>query len=117
MKTNKNKKVGKRRRGKKSKPRVRATYAVSGGRVISATEAARTFSELLDRVCYRGETFVIERGGEPVCEVSHVKPPRFTGTDLLALLNSLPRPDTAFWTAVDEATREKPKVPDSPWEH
>ena len=41
--------------------RVRSTG--KGSRIISATEAARSFSELLDRVCYRGETFIIERGG------------------------------------------------------
>ena len=31
--------------------------SIKGSRVISATEAARSFSELLDRVGYRGETF------------------------------------------------------------
>jgi antitoxin (DNA-binding transcriptional repressor) of toxin-antitoxin stability system len=87
-----------------------------GSRVISATEAARTFSELLDRICYRGETFVIERGGEPVCEMSHVKPPRFTGADFLTLLHSLPKPDPGFWDAVQDATKQEPTVPESPWE-
>jgi antitoxin (DNA-binding transcriptional repressor) of toxin-antitoxin stability system len=100
----------------KPKPRVRAGRSATGSRVISATEAARSFSELLDRVCYRGETFVIERGGEPVCEISHVKPMRFTGADLLTLLHSLPKPDPAFWKAVEKATRQKPAVPKSPWE-
>ena len=87
-----------------------------GSRVISATEAARTFSELLDRICYRGETFVIERGGEPVCEMSHVKPPRFTSADFLTLLHSLPKPDPGFWDAVDDSTKQEPSVPESPWE-
>jgi hypothetical protein len=39
---------------------------------ISATEAARTFSDILNRVRYRGEAFVVERGGEPVCRISPV---------------------------------------------
>lgn len=105
-----------RRKKIKTKPRVRAAHSAKGSRVISATEAARSFSELLDRVCYRGETFVIERGGEPVCEISHVKPMRFTGADFLALLHSLPKPDPAFWNAVEKATRQEPAVPESPWE-
>jgi prevent-host-death family protein len=36
---------------------------------ISATEAARNFSGLINRVHYRGETFVVERGGEPVGKI------------------------------------------------
>lgn len=83
---------------------------------LSATRAARTFSDLLNRVRYRGEAFVIERGGEPVCEISPVKPPRFTGADLLALLRSLPKPDAGFWDAVEEATRQENRVPESAWE-
>jgi antitoxin (DNA-binding transcriptional repressor) of toxin-antitoxin stability system len=117
MKPDKSKKAGGQRKGRKSRSRIRgAVSSVNGRRVISATEVARSFSELLDRVCYRGETFVIERGGEPVCEMSPVKPLRFTGTDFLALLNSLPKPDPAFWDAVENATRQAPTVPDSPWE-
>jgi antitoxin (DNA-binding transcriptional repressor) of toxin-antitoxin stability system len=115
MKTKGKKRTPGRERGK-PKPRVRSSYSVKGSRVISATEAARSFSELLDRVCYRGETFVIERGGEPVCEISHVKPVRFTAADFVALLQSLPRPDPGFWKAVENATRQEPAVPESPWE-
>ena len=115
MKIDNNKKTRGRKLGKKSRPGIRATYSVKGSRVISATKAARAFSELLDRVCYRGETFVIERGGELVCEMSHVKPLRFTGTDFLTLLHSLPKPDPGFSDAVEETTRQEPAVPESPW--
>ena len=116
MKVAKGGKTPRRKAGAKTKPRVPAAYSVKGSRVISATEAARAFSELLDRVCYRGETFVIERGGEPVCEMSHVKPIRFTGGDVLNLLHTLPKPDAGFWDALDNATRQAPTVPKSPWE-
>jgi antitoxin (DNA-binding transcriptional repressor) of toxin-antitoxin stability system len=63
---------------------------------ISATQVARTFPDLLDRIRNRGEEFIIERGGKPVCTMSPVKPPRCTGADLAALLRSLPKPDAAF---------------------
>ncbi len=99
-----------------AKPRVGAAQKIKRRRVISATQAARSFSELLDRVCYRGETFVIERGGEPVCEISNVMSARFTGADFIALLDSLPKPDSSYWDAVEEATRQKPSVPESRWE-
>jgi hypothetical protein len=75
----------------------------------------RSLSELLNRVCYRGKTFVIERGGEPVCEMSHVKPMRFTSEDLLTLLHSLPKPDPGYWDAVEKSTKQASVVPQSPW--
>ena len=103
------------RKPTKPKPRTRTATSVKGTRVISATEAARSFSELLDRVCYRGETFVIERGGELVCEMSHVTPPRFTGADFSTLLHSLPKPDPRYWDAVEQRTKQTPAVPESPW--
>src|SRR4030095_13920814 len=116
MKLIKSRKAARRKDGTKSRSRLNAAYSVKGSRIISATEAARTFSGLLDRVYYRGETFVIERGGEPVCEMSHVKPLRFTGADFLTLLHSLPKPDPGFWDAVEDATRQESTVPKSPWE-
>ena len=60
---------------------------------------------------------MIERGGAPVCEMSPVMPPRFTGADLLGLLRSLPKPDAGFWDAVEGATRQQPSIPEAPWEH
>jgi len=57
---------------------------------ISATEAARSFSELMNRVRYRGESFTVESGGKPICEIIPAKQPRFTGADLAKLLRSLP---------------------------
>jgi hypothetical protein len=100
----------------RSESRVRSAHPAQSSRVVSATRAARSFSELLDRVCYRGESFVIERGGELVCEMSRVKPPRFTGADFLTLVHSLPKPDPRFSNAVKKATRQKPAIPESPWE-
>ena len=98
------------RRQDRAAPTNKLTHA------ISATQAARAFSDLLNRVLYRGEAFVIERGGEAVCEISPIKPRRFTGADLLGLLRSLPKPDAGFWKAVEEATRQQPSVPEAPWE-
>ena len=103
------------RKRSKLKPRTQTAHSVKGSGVVSATDAARSFSELLDRVCYRGETFVIERGGEPVCEMSPVTPQRFTGADFLTLLHSLPKPDPGYWDAVEKSMKQTAAVPESQW--
>lgn len=40
---------------------------------LNATEAARRFSDLLDAVEHRGESFVISRQGRPVAAVAPAK--------------------------------------------
>lgn len=85
-------------------------------RRISATDAARNFSDLLNRVRYRGESFVIERNGEAVGELRPAAPAVFTGADLLRLMSSLPRVDEEYLADVEDVARAQPTVPDSPWE-
>lgn len=82
---------------------------------VPATEAARNLSELLNRVRYRGEEFVIERGGQPVCRMVPAGPSGFTLGDLAQLLDSIAKPDAGYWRAVEQAARKQPKVPKSPW--
>ena len=82
---------------------------------ISATQAARSFSDLVNRVRYRGEEFIVERGGQAVCRIVPAGPPAFTALELAQLLRSLPRPDDAYFTAVEEAARRQPALPKSPW--
>jgi len=90
--------------------------AASATTVVSATEAARRFSDLVSRASYQGETFVIERGGKPLCQLGPVEARRCTGADLLALLSRLPRPDAEFLAAVETASRAQAPVERSPWE-
>ena len=83
---------------------------------LSATEAARNFSELLNRVRYQGRTFLVERGGEAVCEIRPVYEPReFTGSDLARLLASLPDAPRAYLDAVAEAIEGQPPAEDTRW--
>jgi prevent-host-death family protein len=42
-------------------------------KVVSATEAVRKFSEILNSVRYRGESYTIVRGGKPVASISPVE--------------------------------------------
>ena len=83
---------------------------------ISATDAARRFSDVLNRVHYRGEAFVVERAGEPVCEIVPARRPGLRVADLRAVLRSLPEVDDGYWDAVEDAARNQPTVQSSPWE-
>lgn len=82
---------------------------------ISATKAARSFSEIMNRVRYGGESFIVERGGKPICEIIPARPPSFTGSDLVRLLRSLPQPDEEYLTAVEELQAKQRTVAESGW--
>jgi len=41
-------------------------------KILTATEASRSFSELLHRVCYGGESFVIKKGNRLMARVTPV---------------------------------------------
>ena len=61
-------------------------------RTVTATEASRHFSDLLDAV-ERGETVTIVRGNRPVAEIGPAR--RRTGADLRAALTGTTPPDDA----------------------
>lgn len=60
---------------------------------MTATEASRKFSDLLDAI-ERGETVTITRGNRPVAEIRPAR--RRTGADLHAALEDIPPPDARF---------------------
>jgi prevent-host-death family protein len=62
-------------------------------RTITATEASRRFSDLLDAI-ERGETITIVRGNRPVAEIGPAH--RRTGADLRSALSGLSAPDAKF---------------------
>jgi len=62
-------------------------------RTMTATEASRNFSDLLDAI-ERGETVTITRGSYPVAEIGPAR--RKTGSDLRAALADIPGPDDRF---------------------
>jgi antitoxin (DNA-binding transcriptional repressor) of toxin-antitoxin stability system len=82
---------------------------------IRATEAARRFSDVVNRVRYRGEAFVVVRGGEDMCRIGPAAPPERTVRDLVELLRAAPRPDVEYSRAVQAAIRRQGRLPRSPW--
>ena len=83
---------------------------------ISATEAVRSFSELMNRVRYRGESFLVERGGKPICEIHPAAPAKFSGAELANLLRSLPKPDAEYLSIIEELVAKQPSAAKSGWQ-
>jgi antitoxin (DNA-binding transcriptional repressor) of toxin-antitoxin stability system len=91
---------------------------MAAAKKISATEAARSFSDVVARVRYRGEEFVVEKGGEAVCRISPVGPAtadKSTIGNLLQMLRDLPAIDDEYRKTVHAAIRKQGKLPRSPW--
>jgi antitoxin (DNA-binding transcriptional repressor) of toxin-antitoxin stability system len=83
---------------------------------VSATEAVRTFSDLLNRIRYRGEEFVVERGGEPVCRMTPAAPAgRISLRELASLLREIPGTDEGFASDLRRAARKQGRLRPSPW--
>jgi antitoxin (DNA-binding transcriptional repressor) of toxin-antitoxin stability system len=100
----------------RAKSRVSAKIPDLAKTRVTATEAARKFSEILNRVAYKGESFVVERGGRPVCEIAPaVNGKRFTGADFLELIENAPRPDDQYFKDVEEIIKNRQLVAPSPW--
>jgi prevent-host-death family protein len=53
-------------------------------KTVSATEVARNFSEVLDGVEHRHQTYVVTRGGRPIARITPV--PSANGLDVKRLL-------------------------------
>ncbi len=80
---------------------------------ITATEASRNFSEMLNRVRYGGESFLVERNGEAVAEI---RPPARKGStvaDAIDFLKTTTLPDRDFkrdmLEIIAERTRDYPR--------
>ena len=87
---------------------------------ISVTEAVRNFADFINRVAYRGEQFVLERGGRPVARLVPVPQAGRLG-DLPGLLANVPElgPKDAeeFARDMEDASAELPPLAEgSSWE-
>jgi prevent-host-death family protein len=73
---------------------------------ITATELARNLSDILNRVRYKGERFVVTRNGEEIARLDpRPEHRRMTLAELVDVVRSAPRPDPKFWEDVEEARR------------
>ena len=81
-------------------------------RTITATEASRNFSDLLDAI-ERGETVTITRGHHVVAEMRPAR--RRTGADLRAALEDIPPPDERFAADIAGAVALLTSEGTDPW--
>lgn len=83
---------------------------------IAATEAAKTFGRLVNRVCEEHATYVIERGGQAVAQIGPVER-RSTLADFVAFIQTAPRAGEEHARAVSTAVRRHntPRVRRDPW--
>ena len=80
---------------------------------ISATQAVRDFSEVLNTIKFKGVHYIIERGGKPIASMKSIdeKLDPMTLRELKTLLNKLPRLEEeldAFASDLEEISRNQP---------
>lgn len=89
---------------------------------ISATEAVRNFSEILNNIRYRGDHYTIMRGGKPAASIVPAEETvqQRSLAELRGILKALPkldRADSAFADDVLSAAKTQPPLPESiKWE-
>lgn len=89
---------------------------------ITATQAVREFSELLNKIKFKGDHYIIERSGKPVARMEPIKEANTTKTlkELKSLLKELPRLDDeldAFAADLEDIWKNQPPLPEEgTWE-
>ncbi|WOQ17077.1 type II toxin-antitoxin system prevent-host-death family antitoxin [Raineyella sp. W15-4] len=81
-------------------------------RTLTATEASRHFSDLLDAI-EAGETVTVTRGGRPIVEMRPA--PHRTGRDLRTALAGLAPPDDRFAADIADAVANLTDEQADPW--
>ena len=82
---------------------------------LSATELARKLGDVLGRIRYRGDTFLIERNGSPVARIVPVaEHPPTSLREAVAAWRGAGEPDLDFADALD-CVADADRAPESPW--
>ncbi|HNV55997.1 MAG TPA: antitoxin [Smithellaceae bacterium] len=89
-------------------------------KTISATDAVRTFSELLNAIKYKGEFYTIIRGGKPAATIGPVEAVTSMRTlkELALVLKAMPKldDDDKFAADVEDIITNQPVTPEgSSW--
>jgi antitoxin (DNA-binding transcriptional repressor) of toxin-antitoxin stability system len=86
---------------------------------IAATDAAKNFGQLANRVHEGRATYMIERHGRPIAQIGPVvETKRATLRDIAEYIRSAPRLDELALRSVEEGVNalNTPAVPQNPWE-
>lgn len=82
---------------------------------LSATELARNVGDVLSKIRYRGDSFLVERNGEPIARIVPLEgQPHSTVREGLREWRAMGEPEPDF--AADlERVAEEDRLPESPW--
>ena len=85
---------------------------------ITATELARSLSDVLNRIRYRGERFIVERNGEPIATIGPSGPAvGARWSDIVARIGHLKLPDEGFADDLEAIIAEQqPLEPPRAWD-
>ena len=83
---------------------------------ISATQAVRDFSEVLNTIKFKRVHYIIERGGKPVASMNPIDEEKEMKTlgELKIMLQKLPRLDEeldAFAADIEDMRKDEPFLP------
>lgn len=83
---------------------------------ITASNLAKNLSDVLNRIRYRGERFVVERNGEPLAALLPATAPRgISVAELFERLRTIGWPDEGFADDLEAIQTAQPKVELSEW--
>ena len=86
---------------------------------VAATDAAKNFGQLVDRVREEGVTYVVERHGRPVAQIGPVETEKpKTLQNFIDVMKAAPKLDEQVLRYIEEgiAVYNKPEVPKNSWE-
>jgi antitoxin (DNA-binding transcriptional repressor) of toxin-antitoxin stability system len=83
---------------------------------ITATQAVRDFSEVLNTIKFKGVHYIIERGGKPIASMKPIDEDKNLATldELMPMLKKLPRLDDElgdFAKDLEDSWNEQPLLP------
>ena len=84
---------------------------------VTATELARNLSDILNRIRYQGEEFVVERGGEPIADLGPVAQHSrgIMVSELVSRLGDLAIPGEGFADDLAAVQEEQPRAEVREW--
>lgn len=83
---------------------------------ISATQAVRDFSEVLNTIKFKGVHYIIERAGKPIASMKPIdnEKTQISLVELVPIIKKLPRLDEeldSFAADLEDICREQPVLP------
>ena len=87
-------------------------------RLISATDAAKSFGRLIEHVRSERAEYIVERSGTAAVRIVPASASRCTGAELVAFFKTPGRADEEFLAAVESgmSSLNKPSVPKNRWD-